>query len=158
MKIRLVNNTDMPTWMALSQEYDCNVRELVSDLSEWYDGNDTSPTFGDYMNSKINKQEAFMAVDTSDSCLGIIAISIKNNRITFYGVSHKSDFQSVGSTLMETALEKLDDSKPICINEIISNSPQIQKIRDLIHAFGFEYSCDSIENSVPVNTFVKNTT
>ena len=155
MNIRLVNTADLPQWMALSREYDCYVRELVADLTEWYDGNETSPAFGDYMNSKIKKQEALMAVDTSNGCLGIIAISIKNNRITFFAVSHKSDFQSIGSALMKTALEKLDDSKPISINEIVSTSPQIQMFRDLFCDFGFVYSCDSTENGVPVNTFVK---
>ena len=155
MNIRLVNNSDIPQWMALSREYDCYVRELVADLTEWYDGNETSPAFGDYMDSKIVKQEALMAVDTSNGCLGIIAISIKNNRITFFAVSHKSDFQSVGSALIKTALEKLDGSKPISINEIINTSPQIQKFRDLFLDFGFAYSCDSIENGVPVETFVK---
>ena len=154
MHIRLVTNNDIPAWMALSQEYDCYVRELVPDLSEWYDGNDTSPAFGDYMNSKINKQEAFMAIDTSDGCLGIIAISLKNNRITFFGVSHKSEFHLVGSALMKTALKKLNGSKPVSINEIKSSSPQIKKFRDLFHDFGFAYSCDSVENGVPVNTFI----
>ena len=113
MKIRLVNNTDISKWQELSHEYDCYVRELVPDLSKWYDGNDTSPAFGDYMNFKIIKQEAFMAVDTFDGCLGIIAISLRNNRITFFGVSHKSDFQSVGPALMKGVLIRREGQKEI---------------------------------------------
>jgi len=155
VKTRLVDNTDIPKWMALSQEYDCYVRELVTDLTEWYDGNETSIAFGDYMDSKINKQEAFMAVDATDGCLGIIAVSKSNNRITFFAVSHKADFQTAGHELLKYALKSIDNSKPISINQITSTSPHIQKHRDLYNDFGFYYSCDSVENGVPVNTFVK---
>jgi RimJ/RimL family protein N-acetyltransferase len=155
VKTRLVDNTDIPKWMALSQEYDCYVRELVTDLTEWYDGNETSIAFGDYMDSKINKQEAFMAVDATDGCLGIIAVSKSNNRITFFAVSHKADFQTAGNELLKYALKSIDNSKPISINQITSTSPHIQKHRDLYNDFGFIYSCDSVENGVPVNTFIK---
>ena len=88
MKIRLVNHNDIPKWWALSREYDCYVKEIVSDLTEWYDGNDTSPAFDAYIQSKIKKSEAFIAVDALDNCLGIIAVSVNNNRITFFGISH----------------------------------------------------------------------
>jgi inorganic pyrophosphatase len=155
VKIRLVDNTDIPQWVALSQEYDCYVLELVPDLSEWYDGNDTSTPYRDYMDSKINKQEAFMAVDTTDGCLGIIAVSKSNNRITFFAVSHKADFQTAGHELLKYALKSIDKSKSISINQITSTSPHIQKHRDLYKIFGFTYSCDSVENGVPVNTFVR---
>jgi inorganic pyrophosphatase len=155
MKIRIVKNIDIPKWVALSHEYDCYVLELVPDLSEWYDGNDTSISYGDYMDAKIAKQEAYMVVDTADSCLGTIAISKKYNRITFFAVSHIADFQTTGHELLKHALNNLDDSKPVSINQITSTSPHIQKHRDLFQEFGFTYSCDSVENGVPVNTFIK---
>ena len=158
MKIRLVDNADIPKWRAISHEYDCYVKEIVSDLAEWYGGNNTSPAFDDYMQSKIEKAEAFMAVDALDDCLGIVAVSTKNNRITFFGISHKSDFSTVGSALLKYALEKLDVSKPIYINEIVSTAPHIRNNVKLIEDNGFIYLCDSTENGVPVHTYVKSPT
>ena len=158
MKIRLVNHNDIPKWWALSREYDCYVKEIVSDLTEWYDGNDTSPAFDAYIQSKIKKSEAFIAVDALDNCLGIIAVSVNNNRITFFGISHKSDFQAVGNALLEYALDKLDVSKPIHINEIVSTAPHIQNNVKIVKSYGFTYLCDSTENGVPVNTYVKSPT
>ena len=155
MEIRMVESADIPKWQALSQEHDCYVKELVPDLTEWYEGNETSPAFEVYMQGKIDKQEAFMAIDTNGNCLGIVAISKKNNRITFFGVSHKTDFHTVGYCLMKHSLEKLDISKAISINEISSTAPQIQRYRDLYLDNEFVYSYDSIECGVPVNTFVK---
>jgi len=156
MWVRLVKNFDIPKWWALSREYDCYVKELVPDLSEWYDGNnDTSISFDAYIESKINKQEAFIAEDDINDCLGIIAISRANNRISFFGVSHRAGIHTAGSKLIKHALENLDDKKPVNINEINSTSPQIQKQIGLLLDFGFEYSCDATENGVPVNVFVK---
>jgi len=155
MSIRLVNHSDIPKWLLLSQEYDCYVKELVQDLSEWYDGNDTSPAFGDYIKAKIAQQEAFMAVDTLNNCLGIIAISKKNNRVTFFAVSHNTDFYSVGKELLQYALDILDDSNPIFINEIASSSPHTQKHGKLYTSLGFECSFEALENGVPVKTYIK---
>ena len=155
LTIRVVTTADIPKWLELSKEYDSYVKELVQDLTEWYDGNDTSPAFDVYMEAKINKREAFMAVDGFDDCLGIIAISRNKNRISFFGVSHKLDFREVGNNLIQYALDMLDDSKLISFNEISSNAHQIQKLREMYIENGFEYLCDSTENGVPVNTYVK---
>ena len=156
MQIRILNNEDIPKWWALSREYDKYIEELVSDLKEWYNGNnDTSLSFDAYIETKINKQEVLLAVDEQDDCLGIIAISRANNRISFLGISHNTDFHVVGGGLMKYALKNLDESRLMSINELNSTSPKIQMHRDLLHAFGFEYSSDSLENGVPVNIFVK---
>jgi len=155
MQIKLVNNIDIPKWLELSSEYDCYVKESVPNLTEWYEGNGDSPAFDTYMQSKINQQEAFMAVDSHGGCLGIIAISKKNNRITFFGVTHKANFQMVGHALFSHVFEFLDDSKSIYINEIISSSAWIKQHRELYLSLGFIFSCNSVENGVSVNTFKK---
>ena len=80
MKIRLVTEADITKWQTLSAEYDSYVKESVQDLSEWYCGNDNSPEFTSYMQSKILQKEAYIAVDSNDSCLGIISFSKKNER------------------------------------------------------------------------------
>jgi len=54
------------------------------------------------MNTKIAKKEAIMAIDSiGTNCLGIIAFSRTYNRITFFGVSHKANFNSVSKLLID---------------------------------------------------------
>lgn len=117
MQIRCVDYSDIPIWQSLSSEFDRYGKELVPDLTEFYEDNDNSPSFAAYMKSKIDKHEAHMAVDPNDKCLGIVAFSRKNNRITFFGVSHSADFGLVGHTLLKHALESLNTREPIYINE-----------------------------------------
>ncbi len=155
MKIKIVINADIPKWLALSHEHDCYVKELVADLTEWYNGNDNSPSYDSYMQSKIDKKEAFMAVASDNDCMGIIAISKRSNRITFFAISHNADMQTIGYALINCALELLDNSKPIYINEIASISERIRSYKKLFLNNGFIYHCDSLENGVPVETFVK---
>ncbi|MCL2704573.1 MAG: hypothetical protein FWE91_13395 [Defluviitaleaceae bacterium] len=69
MRIRAVTSADIPKWKALSEEYDCYILELVPDLTQWYGGNDNSPPYDVYMAAKIEKGEAFIAVDRDDKCL-----------------------------------------------------------------------------------------
>ena len=155
MQIRLITKVDIPQWRALSSEYDCYVKESVPDLSEWYGGNDYSPAFISYMHAKIAQQEAFMAVDRDDTCLGIIAFSKKNNRITFFAVSHHADFNVVANALFDCTFAHLDISKAIYINEIISSSDWMGLHKKLYLDLGFAFYWDSIENGVPVKTFEK---
>lgn len=155
LNVRTVIDADIPKWKALSSEYDRYVKESVPDLTEWYEGNDSSPAFDAYIESKIISGEALIAIDDLGNCLGVIAFSQKNNRITFFGVSHKADLCLVGETLLCHAINHLDSAKPISINEITSSSEWICQHRDLYLRFGFVYSCDALENGVPVHTFVK---
>ena len=155
MTIRTVTEADIPSWQALSSENDQYVKESVPDLSEWYDGNDNSPAFTFYMQAKIAQKEAFMVVDCNDKCLGIIAISKKSNRITFFAVSHRSDFSVTADALFKYAFSLLDNSKAIYINEIMSSSVWIELHKKLYLDLGFVFSCDSVENGVPVKTYKK---
>jgi len=155
MIIRPVSEADIPKWTALSREYDRYILELVSDLSEWYGGNDTSPAFDEYMTAKIRQREAFIAVDETDINLGIIAFSKKHNRITFFGVSHRFDFYVVGRELIRFALAELDDAKPVYIGKIAGSSPFIRQFRELYLTLGFTFSHSATENGVPVNKYVR---
>ena len=155
MKIRLMEYADIPKWVALSREFDHYVLELVPDLSEWYNGNEAEVSFEAYMNAKIAKQEAFMAVDTQEDCSGVIAFSRNSNNITFFGVSHRADMQTAGHALLTYALAQLDSSKPVSANIMASAAPHIQAWRELYLVCGFLKSHDSTECGVPVNTYVK---
>ena len=155
MQIRTVTDSDIPQWLELSAEYDPYVKESVSDLSEWYGGNETSPAYDFYMRSKISQREAFMAVDNADNCLGIIAFSKKNNRITFFAVSHCADFPVVADALFCRAFGLLDISKPVFISEIISAADWMRLHHEFYRNLGFAFYSDTIENGVPVKTLVK---
>jgi len=151
MKMKNVEPSDIPVWTALSQEYDRYVKELVSDLTEWYEGNAESISYTDYMNAKIQKNEAFMATDKSSICCGIIAISKTNNRITFFAVSHHCDFTEAGKALLTHALSELRTNRDITVNIIKSDAEQIQKQYTLFRQYDFAFFTDGIENGVPVN-------
>jgi len=155
MKTRIVTEVDIPKWQALSAEYDHYIKESVPDLSEWYGGNDDSPEFNSYMQAKIAQQEAFMAVDCNDFCLGVIAFSKKSNRITFFAVSHNADFFIAANALFYCAFDFLNCSNSIYINEIISTSEWMEFHKKLYHQLDFVFLCDAFENGVPVRTLVK---
>lgn len=154
--IRTITEADIPMWIALSKEHDDYVRELVSDLTQWYEGNETAMAFIDYMKAKIEQQEAFMATDSSEKmCYGIVAFSKKHNRITFFGISHNQDYYLVGDLLMCYALNQLNRSKEITINVIKSTAPQIEMEREFIKKCGFVYIDSEFENGVPVDKMMK---
>ncbi|ERJ10923.1 GNAT family N-acetyltransferase [Haloplasma contractile] len=149
--IHKVKKKDKPTWIRLSSEYDDYVRELVPDLTEWYEGNETDISYDKYMNAKIEKGEAFMVKDKkTNKCLGIVAFSKKNNRITYLAVSHQADFFPVGELLMKLALSQLSTENEIAINVIKSKAEHIKKEKELITSHGFKSSSCTLENGVPV--------
>lgn len=154
MEIKTVCLSDIQNWILLSKEYDNYVEEIVSDLTEWYEGNDTSLSFDNYMKAKISKGEAFMAID-NDNCCGIIAISKTNNRITFFAISHKYEFFQTGNLLLHHALSQLNENADIEINVIKSDAEHIQKEYILLNQFDFVFSSDTLENGVPVNCLKK---
>ena len=155
MKIKILSYSDIPAWILLSKEYDCYVQEIALDLTEWYDGNETSLSFDKYMNSKISKNEAFMATDETGACCGITAISKTNNNITFFAISHKNDFYRTGELLLDYALSILDTKTTIKTNIIKSNAEQVQKQHTLFSKYGFIFSRDDLENGVPVICYEK---
>ena len=156
LKIRSVCFPDIPAWILLSKEYDNYVLEIVPDLIEWYEGSNTLISFDKYMQTKINQKEAYMAINENDNCCGIIALSKTNNRITFFGVSHKYDFYLIGELLLAYALSQLNVNSNITINIIKSNAEQIQKEYTLLNKFNFIYLFDDIENGVPVKVMELN--
>ena len=130
--IRAVTLDDRQVWLDLAHESDGLVMELVPDIATFYEG------FDDYMVRKITQHEAFMVVDRASSgCLGIIAFSNNHNRISFLGVTGDADFKLIASRLMETALNKLDNTQEISISVLKSDSEIIKNEFDLYELFGF---------------------
>jgi|LSQX01.1.fsa_nt_gb hypothetical protein len=149
--IKPVISDDIPIWIALSHQYDAYASELVPDLSVWYEGDENSMAFTDYMIAKIKKNEVFMAIDEqSDICLGITAFSKTNNRITFFAVSHEVEFNNVGNMLIKHVLSRLDSTREVTVNILKSNAPHIIKEKELFGSFGFSIIGSQLENGVPV--------
>ena len=154
MTTKLVAEADIPQWQALSAEYDQYVKESVADISEWYNGSGGSQSFMSYMRAKILQQEAFMAIDCNNNCLGIIAFSKKHSRITFFAVSYGSDFFTVANALFRCAFDFIGSPDAIYINEIISSSEWIGFHRKLYHELGFVFLNNAEENGVPIRTLM----
>lgn len=154
--LKVIEANDIPQWLKLSSEFDLYIKELVGSLSQWYDGNEKDIAFSDYMNSKIAKKEAIMAVERANTdCLGIIAFSRNNNRITFFAVSHKAHFESVSKLLIDYALSHLDMNKRINVNVIMSDAEILCKEREVLSNYGFIYNNSELENGVPVDMFCR---
>lgn len=147
---------DIPAWLALSNEYDDYIIRLKQDLTEWYQGNSLEPAFNDYMLSKVSKHEAFGAMEAKTmNCLGVAAISRKNNRITFFGISHNTDVSTIGKALLINAMNELNINKLVSITLIQCNAEHIQKKKELFENFGFSHFGEGKENGVPVDIYVK---
>lgn len=143
MNIRAVTMNDWQIWINLAHEGDKIVKDLISDISIFYEG------FDKYMKSKILQNEAYMATDEiSGECIGIVAFSRKNNRITFFAVSKIFDLEKVGSKLIEFTLNKLDCTKEISVN--VLKHEKLLKEKELFHRFKFiEYDDSIFEAGVP---------
>ena len=145
MYTRLVTKEDVPSWLALAHEGDNAIRELIPDISTFYEG------FDKYIISKIKKNEALMVVDSpSEKCAGIVAFSRKNNRITFLGATREADITAVGHKLLEMVLIKLDTSREIKANVIKSDDEIIKRERELYLEHGFiRDETEVVEAGVP---------
>ena len=151
MLIRSVTKNDRQTWLALAHESDEIVSRLIPDIATFYNG------FDDYMRAKIRLHEALMAEDRiTKRCLGIVAFSQKNNRITYLQVAKNSNFRKIGAKLMEVALNQFDSSKEISVNVLKSDAESIKQERNLYESLGFtEYDNTIFEAGVPACRMIR---
>jgi diadenosine tetraphosphate (Ap4A) HIT family hydrolase len=121
MLIRFATKQDIPLWETLSHEYDQYISEIALDFGKWYNG------FDDYMNRKIEQNEAVIAVDRrSESCNGAIAFSRSHNRITFFAVSPKTRHTATADKLLTVALRQLNTNTDIIINLPVSDGTPLE--------------------------------
>ena len=153
MLIRLATLADKPAWLALSQEYDKYVRELTENMDLWYDG------FDEYMDNKIKKNAAVIAVDRmSGCCKGLIAFSKAYNRITFLGVSESADFTETADRLLTVALRQLDTNKDVIAVLPEGICPVLKKIISVCEKYGFAISNDEMIQGVNHHNLVRRAT
>lgn len=114
--------------------------KLAGDVSSIF-RSETMPTdesFLTYVDSKLSKFEALIAVDrTTDDCLGIIGFSRTNNRISWFGVFEQHRNKGIGTKLLSTALRQLDNKRIITVDTFCDDYPLGQPARVVYQKFGF---------------------
>lgn len=150
MLIRWVTLEDIPKWLELSQQYDKYVLEAGYDLDAWYDyGN-----FNDYMIRKIENFNAIIAEDRmTKKCLGVLAFSKTHNRVTFFAVSHDTDFNEVAQKLYIVAFRQLDSSKDISVKMLKCNNGIYASIKKFYIDNGFTLESETVENNIDLIKF-----
>ena len=97
-----------------------------------------SASFLEYMDSKIDKYEALVAVDRmSSECLGFIGFSRTNNRISWFGVLENERGRGIGSRLLKTALRQLDTTNEITVTTFREDYQPGLPARVVYSKFGF---------------------
>ncbi len=129
MLVRWVTEQDKPQWIVLAQ----NVAAFFGHPAMAKD-----PEFHRYMQNKIEKFEALAAVDRmSDTCMGVIGFSRKNNSISWLGVLEEYRKKGIGFKLLSTALRHLDISKEISVITFCDDYGQGLPARRLYDRAGF---------------------
>jgi hypothetical protein len=146
MLIKEVTKEEISIWLGIVHETDDIIARMVPDIAVYYSG------LNDYMQKKIQQHEAFKAYDTiSGKCMGIIAFSKNDNRITYLGIPKSGNYQTIGSRLVEFALKALDGAKEITASIADSKAGVFQKAHALYQNFNFMETNDKImENGIKV--------
>ncbi len=156
MLIRWATKDDKKAWLKLSQEYDKYILELTSDLALWYDGYDG---FNKYMDLKIKKNNVVIALDRmSNHCNGVIAFSKTHNRITFFAVSEKADFDKTSDKLLTVALRQLNTNKDITVQFPIGICTIFRKIISAFENKGFKVINDCMMAGVKAHHLIRKAT
>lgn len=153
MLVRMATCEDKPAWLALSQEYDKYVCELTSDMALWYDG------FDSYMDTKIRKNEAAIAVDRrTGRCYGVIAFSRDNNRITFFGVSESAAFDETAERLFTVTLRQLNTDAAIAACVLAGAHPVFKKEIAVFERHDFTITGETLEQGVKAHSLLRRAT
>jgi GNAT superfamily N-acetyltransferase len=129
MLIRWATKEDIPAWMKLAD----NVAMIFGNPTMSADKD-----FHEYMEGKLSKFEALIAVDRmSGECLGIIGFSRTYNRITWFGVFDQYRCKGIGTRLLSTALRQLDNTKDITVETYRDDYPAGIPARKVYHKAGF---------------------
>jgi hypothetical protein len=153
MLVRLATADDKPAWLALSQEYDKYISQLTDNMDVWYQG------FDEYMDTKIKKNEAIIAIDRiSGQSRGIIAFSKINNRISFFALSERANFTETSERLLLVALRQLNTGMDISVQLPPGICDALQKEIAFFEKHGFVISGDAVEASVKVHKLIRRAT
>lgn len=129
MLIRQAIQKDKLEWTRLAQ----TVAELFNSQDMAQD-----PSFHDFMDRKIAKFEALVAVDRMNGKrLGFIAFSRTNNRISWFAVDPVERGKGIGKRLLDTALRQLDTEKEITVVTFAEDNQGGRAARKVYQNAGF---------------------
>lgn len=105
----------------------------------------TDPAFITYMDGKIARFEALVAIDRmTERCLGVIGFSRTKNHITWFAVSEAYRGNGIGTRLLKAALRHLDNTKSVTVITFLAEKPGGSPARAVYQNAGF------VEEAVPV--------
>ncbi len=133
MLITHVTNNDKDRWLNLSRDFSLDiVKEQTHDPLVFWRG------FHEYMDRRIEKFEAFQALDRmTGKCLGIVAFSKANNRISFIGVSREASYSEAGEKLVNAAINQLNGEAEIRATLLRSDAPHMLELKEIFKRSGF---------------------
>lgn len=124
--IRPVENQDIHAWLELAKE----VEPLFGQMVECLD-------FKREIKNFISNSSAFCMIN-AQKVEGIVAINKSKNEIAWLAVRKQSHKKGYGNQLLKTAIERLDNKKPILVQTFSSNVKAGEAVRKLYMRFGFQ--------------------
>ena len=140
MLIRYALESDIASWIQLADNVSSVFRAPLMSAD---------PEFLEYMQSKISKKEALIAVELPDqTCMGIIGYSKKHNRISWLGVFDIYRGKGIGSHLITSALKELDTSKNITVETFRDDYAEGRPAKMLYRKFGFKDTDNTLTDKI----------
>lgn len=140
--IRLVKNQDFNAWLELAKE----VEPLFGEMVECED-------FKTEIKKFIHHSSAF-CIENTNHIEGIVAINKAENEIAWLAVSKKSRRKGYGYRLLKTAIDCLDNNKPIFVQTFSSNVKDGIAARKLYMRFGFQDYKEAGKNPAGIHTVI----
>lgn len=130
MYIGIATGDITPEWLEIAQEVESIFQGSMVDNEE----------FHTFMRRKMEKNEVIIARDTENSnkLMGLIAISYKNNTISWFAVFKKYRGIGLGSILLEYAITELNNKNEIFVTTFREDYEDGKPARRLYQKFGFE--------------------
>jgi ribosomal protein S18 acetylase RimI-like enzyme len=128
--IEIAGKEIMPAWEDLAREVESLFEGRMAGQKD----------FRNFMARKIAQREAFIVRDNEKTgkLLGLIAISHKNNTISWFAVSEKHRNKGIGEMLLAYAVSDLDKTREISVITFRENQKEGLPARRLYQKFGFK--------------------
>lgn len=141
--IRLVTNEDLNAWIELAKEVEPIFGEMVN-----------NENFINGIKDCIANSSAFCVVNANNDIEGIIAINKVLNEVSWLAVREKCRGKGYGYQLLETALNSLDNRKPIYVQTFSPNVKAGEAARKIYMKFGFKDYKDGGKNPAGIDTVI----
>lgn len=134
------------------------------DLNEWWEiAREVEPLFGDMVENEdfktgirycILNDSAFCVINDTNDIEGIIAINKDSNEISWLAVRKRCRGKGHGYQLLKTAIDSLDDTKPIFVQTFSPTVKEGEAARRMYMRFGFKDFKDGGKNPAGIDTVI----